>query len=185
MLLLLLLLVLLALLVLLVLLLLFLLLVLSATVLLLVFQQLLAEGEVIARLIVFRVVAQRLLIELNGAGIFLGRLPHDTGVVVYLCQLATVCLRLCRNLIFAHGLLRLVLEEHGVPEVIVCGSGLRIGFESLAVADLRIDVGTVAVLLVATAQVVAFRLLRTGSRTSHKQQHRHRCSPSCEQMHIA
>ena len=143
-------------------------LVLVLLVLLLVFQHLLGQGQVVARLVVGGVVAQRFLVHLDGLLIFLCGVEDDAHVMEYLRLASLVLLNAGGIGKFVHRFLRLVLPKERVAQVETGDGRLRIGIQSLAVIHLGVHIDAVLEGTVSLADIVALRLLCKG-RDGHQE----------------
>ena len=131
-------------------------------VLLLVFQHLLSQGQVVTRLVVIRIVTQRLLVSFYGFLIFLHGMKNNAHVVEYLCLAPFILLYAGSIGKFVHRLLCFVLPQEGVSQVKTGNGGLGIRIQCFSVVHLGIHINTVLKSPVTFADVIPFRLLCKG-----------------------
>ena len=118
----------------------------------------LAELQVVARLIVSRIVAQRLLIGLDGLAEHLVLLTHHTHIMIGLGTTQWIGLELGSSLQLGDGQRVLALSHQGITQVVVSLGVALVLLHGLAVRHLGISSIALAELLVALTYQVAVSL---------------------------
>ena len=126
--------------------------------LLLLLLQPLAEGQVIARLVVVGIVAKRLLIGFDGFAVLLVLLADDTHVMISLGTAHGVGLQLGSSVKLAQGQRVLTLHQQGIAKVVVSLRVAGILLDSLAVQHLSLSTVALAELLIAVTHQLAVGL---------------------------
>ncbi len=141
----------------------------------LLLQHLLSINKVVARFVVFRIVAQRLLVRLDAFGKLAHLQQRIADIVVGCCRTLFVVAGQCGcRLELLGGFGKFLLTIERIAQVECASKRFVVFFQTFAVIDFGIDKFFLFVGFVATAHIAALFLCQTEGRTRHNDQKQQR-----------